>query len=178
MMARKVVFVCAVGFAILLGGCAREALVGDIETRRPQERRPDWTYTPPPASEGKVFFVGRSLATNVLDEKNAMNQAINDAIYQIARAAGVQVTGSTLITDRRSGEAIRGRENTEQLLDDQISIEVNGTVIGVRQEDVFWEKFSIRETTLGPKHQRYKYYVLMSIPQTELNDLQDQVKKK
>jgi hypothetical protein len=159
-------------------GCAQETLISDTETRRPQERRPDWSYTPPPASNGKVYFVGRSLAVNVLDEKNAMNQAMDDAIYQVARAGGAEVKGSTRIIDRRTGEAIRGKEQTEQPSEEQLQVDVNGTVIGVRQEDTFWEKFAVREKTLGEKYRRYKYYVLVSVSEQELKDLQNQVKKK
>jgi len=164
--------------AVLLSGCAHETLVSDTEIRCPEERRPDWTYTPPPASNGKVFFVGRSLAVNVLDEKNAMNQAMDDAIYQIARAAGADIKGSTTIIDRRTGEAIRGKEQTEQPSKEEIRVDVNGTVIGVRQEDTFWEKFSVREKFLGEKYMRYKCYVLVSVSEQELKELETQVKKK
>jgi hypothetical protein len=125
-----------------------------------------------------VFFVGRSLAVNVLDEKNAMNQAMDDAIYQIARAAGAEIRGSTTIIDRRSGEAIRGKEQTEQPSKEEIRVDVNGTVIGVRQEDTFWERFSVREKFLGEKYRRYKYYVLVSVSEQELKELEAQVKKK
>lgn len=164
--------------AFISWGCAHETLVSDTETRRPQERRPDWTYTPPPSSQGKVFFVGRSLAVDVLDERNAMNQAVDDAIYQIARAAGAEVRGSTKIIDRRWGEAIRGEEETEQPSEEVIRVDVNGTVIGIRQEDIFWERFSVREKFLSEKYRRYKYYVLVSVPEEELDDLKNQVKKK
>jgi len=164
--------------AVVMAGCAGERLTSDKDTRRTQERRPDWTYTPPSASNGKVYFVGRSLAVNVLDEKNAMNQAMDDAIYQVARAAGAEVKGSAKIVDRRSGEAIRGRERTQQSSEDQIQVDVDGTVIGVRQEDTFWERFDIREKPLGSKYARYKYYVLISVSEQELKDLVEQIKKK
>jgi hypothetical protein len=166
------------GIIVFLSGCAQEKLVSDTETRRAEEHRPDWTYTPPPASNGKVYFVGRSLAVNVLDEKNAMNQAMDDAIYQIARAAGAEVKGSVRIIDRRSGEAIRGKEQTEQISEDQIQVDVNGTVIGVRQENTFWERFSVREKAFGEEYKRYKYYVLVSVSETQLKELESQVKKK
>lgn len=164
--------------ALMLCGCAHETLVSDTETRLPQERRPDWTYTPPLTSQGKVFFVGRSLAVNVLDEKNAMNQAMDDAIYQIARAAGAEVRGRTEIIDRRWGEAIRGEERTAQPSEEVIRVDVDGTVIGVRQEDTFWERFSVREKFLGKKYRRYKYYILVSVPEEELEELKTYVKKK
>jgi hypothetical protein len=162
---------------LLLSGCAHETMVSDTEARRQEENRPSWTYTPPGPSDGKVYFVGRSLAVNVLDERNAMNQAMDDALYQIARAAGADVTGTTRIIDRRSGEAIRGQERTDQPSDEQIQIDVNGTVVGIRQEDVFWERFSVREKALSEKYKRYKYYVLVSVPEQELEDLKNQVKK-
>ena len=164
--------------AIAAAGCAREVMMTDTTIRRTAENRPAWTYTPPPPSNGKAFFVGRSLAVNVLDEQHAMNEAMDDAIYQIARSAGAEVTGNARYVDHRSGEAIRGTERTEQPSDEEVRVDVNGTVIGVRQEDTFFEKFSVRDKSLGDKYQRYKYYVLVSVPQTELDELANQVKKK
>jgi len=168
--------------AVVLCGCAEkssdETLISDIETRRTEERRPDWTYIPPPSSQGKVFFVGRSLAVNVLDEKNAMNQAMDDAIHQIARAAGAEYIGSSESIDRRSGEAIRGNERTEQISENQFRVELSGTVIGIRQEDVFWERYSVQEEASSSEYRRYIYYVLVSVPEQELKELEEQIKKK
>jgi hypothetical protein len=177
-MKKSIIRGLAVVMFIILTGCAHESMVSDTSTRRSEENRPAWTHTPPPPSNGKELFVGRSLAANVLDERNAMNLAIDDAIYQIARAAGAEVTATTRIIDQRSGEAIRGKEKTEQPSKEQIQVDVNGTVIGIRQEDTFFERYSVREKALGDKTVRYKYYVLVSIPEQELADLRDQAKKK
>ena len=159
--------------SVVLLGCAHEKRIEGPST----ENRPSWTLNSPSPSNGKVYFVGRSLAINVLDEKHGINEATNDAIYQIARAAGADVEGRAKIVDIRQGEAIRGKEQTEQPSRDEVYIDVNGTVIGMRQEDVFWERYSVREKFGEEEFVRYKYYVLVSVPEEELKRLEEQKKK-
>jgi hypothetical protein len=163
---------------LLIVGCAHETVIKDTSTPVSNEHRPAWTLTPSPPANGKTYFTGRSLAVNVLDEKHGIDEAMNDAIYQIARAAGADVKGRVTIVDRRSGEAVRGKEKTDQPSDSRIDVQVNGTVIGIRQEDTFWERYSMREKIFGEKVRRYKYYVLVSVPEDELKRLQGEVKKK
>ena len=168
----------SVAITFLITGCAHETVVKDTTTPAPNDHRPAWTRTPPPASNGKLYFTGSSLAVNILDEKHGIDEAMNDAIYQMARAAGADVKGRVTIMDKRSGEAVRGKERTEQPSASRVDVDVNGTVIGVRQEDTFWERYSVREKTFDAKVLRYKYYVLVSVPEGEIKRLEDDVKKK
>ena len=171
-------FLATAAIAFWVAGCAHETVIKDTSTPSPGEHRPAWTLTPPTASSGKLYFTGRSLAVNVLDEKHGIDEAMNDAIYQIARAAGADVKGRVTIIDKRSGEAVRGKERTEQPSESRVDVDVNGTVIGVRQEDTFWERYSVREKTFDAKVLRYKYYVLVSVPEDEMKQLENDVKKK
>ncbi len=171
-------FIVSALMALLFVGCAHERVLRDTSTPAPNEHRPAWTLTSPPATNGKLYFTGRSLAVNVLDEKHGIDEAMNDAIYQIARAAGADVKGRMSIVDKRSGEAIRGKERTEQPSESRVDVDVNGTVIGIRQEETFWERYSVREKTFDEKVRRYKYYVLVSVPEEEMKRLENEVKKK
>ena len=185
-MKDKLILISVISGLFLFVGCSHEKLVQDMETRRPNENRPDWTINPPTPANGKVFFVGRSLAVNVLDEKHGINEAMDDAIYQIARAAGADVKGHARIVDTRRGEAIRGKEQTEQPSQDEVRVDVDGTVIGIRQQDVFWERYSVRKKfgladilymDEDEKFTRYKYYVLVSVPEAELKRLEEEKQK-
>lgn len=164
--------------AVLIAGCAHETRMIDENIPGTDNNRPDWTLTPPADSAAKAYFTGRSLAVNVLDERHGVDDAINDAIHQIARAAGADVTGRIVVVDNRTGDVIRGEENTDERSERRVEVDVNGTVIGIRQEDIFWERFSVREKTLGKRAMRYKCYVLVSVPTDEMERLKAEVKKK
>ena len=154
-------------------GCAGETMVSSSSPMPP-----NWRLTPPISASDKVFFVGRSLAVNVLDERHGVNEAIDDAAFQIAKAAIADVKGTVSIIDSRGGEAIRGRETTGQPSESTVRVDVAAIVSNIRQEDTYWERWSVREEFMGKEFKRYKYYVLVAIPEAELKHLQDDVKKK
>lgn len=173
---RKIHWNALLGLLVVLCYCAGCAHQSVVETS--QVKAPPWTLTPPPPSAGKVFFTGRSLAVNILDEKHGISEAIDDAAYQIAREAAAEVTGQVTIIDTRTGEAIRGQERTEQRSRDQVVVDVRAIVSGLRQEEVYWERWAVRERFGEEEFKRYKYWVLVSFPEAELKRLQDDVKKK
>lgn len=164
-------------------GCAHQRI---IDSSQPVP--PSWKLTPPQPSDEKRFFVGRSLGLNVLDEKQAINKAIDDAAYQIARAITADVSGTVEIIDSRktedkrrsglTGDKVVHVIRSDQSSHDQVVVNVRGIVIGLVQEDTYWERWSVRDTWLGPKLKRYKYWLLESFPQAELHRLQNEVKKK
>jgi len=164
-------------------GCAHQRV---IATSQPGP--PSWLLTPPKPSDGKVFFVGRSLGLNVLDEKQAINLAIDDAAYQIARAITADVTGQVTIIDSRKteekrqssliGNKVKQDTRSDQSSHDQVVVDVRSIVSGLVQENAYWERCSVRDTFFGPKLRRYKYWLLVSFPERELKRLQNDVKKK
>lgn len=154
-------------------GCAQEKRIGSSYTVTPT-----WQLTPPPPANGKVFFIGRSLGVNILDERNGINAAIDDAAVQIAKEITREIGGRVQFVDSRKGEAIRGKETTDQTSKEQFTFDVSTVVSGVRQEDAYWERWSVREKSLGEGYARYRYYVLVSFPQEEMNHQREIVKKK
>jgi len=159
--------------AILVAGCAHEQILD-----RSSPGPPAWQLTPPRPSGERVSFVGRSLAVNVLDERHGVNEAIDDAAYQIARSIASDVGGTVSIIDSRKGEQIRGRETTDQSSHSQVVIDVKNIVSGLTHENTYWEKWSVRESSMGSKVRRYKYWVLVSFPKAELDRMREEVKKK
>jgi hypothetical protein len=174
-MLRRFLWVPIAG--IFVTGCVHERVVKNAAMVT-YEGVPQWALQPPLPAQGKVFFTGRSLAVNALDKRSGMNEAVNDAIYQIARAAGSQVNATIVAVDTRIGEDIRGKEEIDRQASSVIRIDVDGVVVGIQQEDAFWEQFSIRERILGPRFVRVRYQVLVSIPEGELERLREEVKKK
>ena len=175
--------IICVTFAALFAGCAHETM---LQTSQPGP--PAWKLTPPKPSDGKVFFVGRSLGVSVLDERNAINTAIDDAAYQIARAIVADVSGQVTIIDSRkaedrrrgglTGEAVRATGNIVRSSHDEVMVDVASVVSGITQENAYWEQWSVREYFRGPKSRRYMYWILVSFPEAELKRCQDDVKKK
>jgi len=160
--------------ALLCAGCAHERL---IKASRPTP--PAWDLlTPSPPKDGKTFLIGRSLAVNVLDERHGIQAAMNDAAYQVALAAAAHVGARVMLVDNRTGEQIRGRERTEQPEKSTVRVDVASIIMGLRQDDAYWERWSVREAFLCPKFKRYKYWVLASFPSDELQRLGEDLKKK
>jgi hypothetical protein len=162
----------AVAAALLCAGCAHETLL------RASKPTPPWDLlTPPPPKGDQTLFIGRSLAVNILDERQGIESAINDAAYQIALAASANVGAQVTLVDQRTGEAIRGRERSEQPDRSKIQVDVSNILIGLRHVDTYWERWSIRESFLGPEFARTKFYVLVSFPTKELERLSEDLKK-
>jgi len=170
----------AIAATIGLVGCAWEKsrLIAESKAENEMSRGPHWTLTPPPATDTEAFFVGRSLGVNILDERKAINHALDDASYQIARAIGANVTGTVSIVDSRSGEAIKGSEKTDLTTRDQVVVDVRAIVSGMTQKDTYRELWEVKDAGMPKKVRRYKYWVLVSFPVAELERLQNEVKKK
>ena len=52
---------------------------------------PEWVLRTPTDTDDLKFYVGRAVAVNALDERRAMNKAMDDAIEQIARSVEVRM---------------------------------------------------------------------------------------
>ena len=126
---------------LLQSGCAHETRIGALASDRP-----NWTLIDPPQANGRVYFVGRSLAQNVLDEKNAIISAKHDATYQIALALGVHVTGTYTTTDTRDGSAIQGRGTNNQTAEDKFVATIDTKVSDIQPDEVFWERYCKRRS--------------------------------
>ena len=163
--------------ASLLGGCAQkyERLI-DKSSRV----RPSWIRITPPSSDGQEFFVGRTLAVNVLDERRAMLRARHDAAYSIAMSIVTEVRGNSRLVDSQWGDEVRGEEELDVFWQSQIDILVNQILSGFRYLESYWELWEVTDAPPGRQPQtfrRYKYYVLVSFPQAELARCREEVKK-
>jgi len=80
----KLLLSVALGCTLLCTSCQTPAPQGDV--------RPVWADRAPGPSEGKSFFVGHSRILDSADEKLGINQATDDALAQIAKATGSELS--------------------------------------------------------------------------------------
>ena len=138
---------------IWVGGCASDVLFNT------EAERPVWANRAPASENGLTFFVGRSSVLNVADEQQGVYQAIDDAIIQIAKATGAKITGHTL----NGVEPIAGR----------VQIDAGSNLIGLRQEASYCQRGYLHNDERA-EFRRFQYYILASIPDTELARLENQ----
>ena len=161
------------------------AACGSLESLEKASKTPapEWVVNltpprPPQVGENRQYFIGRSTATNILDERMGINEAMQDAAYSIAAAAAEGVGGSWVIVDSRSGDRVRGADRAQGSAERRIEVDINQLVSGLRQEDGYWEQWKLRGKDIDGTVRRYKYWVLVSFPIEELERLREQVKKK
>jgi len=138
--------------------------------------RPEWPDVPPPPKGDTEFFVGRTVAKNVLQEKQAIHSGVNDALYHAAKSVGADVKGAVTVVDRSTGDVITGSEITDQDSEEVVRIDVSQHVPGMRHLDTYWEIWAVREG--AGWFTRYKYWVLISVPKSDLDRLKEEIKKK
>jgi tetratricopeptide (TPR) repeat protein len=138
--------------ALWTGGCAHDIWVNDAELR------PAWANRAPEPEQGRVFFVGRSPVMNIADERQGVSTAIDDAIYQIAKTTGAKIKGQASI----------GGEPHPEI---QVQIEIGGTIAGLRQEALYCQRGYLHNEA-AKANRRLQYYVLVSVPETELARLE------
>lgn len=159
--------------ALFASSCATERMIGSMHPGPAP-----WLLTPPQPTESKTYFVGRSLGGNILDEKEAINEAMNDAAYQVARMIRADIGSNFEIYDSRRGERIRGRDVTDQGSHSAQGVDIRAIVLGLTQEGAYWEKWSVRNHHLTPSFQRYKYWVLASYSTAEIKRITDEIKSR
>lgn len=169
-----------VGLLLAVAGCATGGPYERILSTS-RNSRPVWIRTTPPASDGYEFYVGRSVAVNVLDERRAMLRAKHDAAYDIAMSIVAEVRGNSTWVDSQHGDEVRGDEYVDTYWDNQIRVLVDQLLSGFRELESYWELWEVSDTVRATgrreSFRRYKYYVLVSFPQAELERCREAVKK-
>lgn len=151
-----VVSVMTALLALWAGGCAHDVWVNDAEVR------PAWANRAPEPENGRAFFVGRSPVMEIADEKRGITTAVDDALYQIAKATGSKIKGHTSTNGGLHPEI-------------QVQIEVGGTIVGLRQEALYCQRgYLHNEATTA--NRRLQYYVLVSVPVSELTRLETEAR--
>lgn len=181
----------------MLSGCHRTFREELISTGMSGPNAPTWVNGNPqhPEMPDNVFFVGRSVGYNVLDERSAVAAAREDVYRQMSELIATRVLASQHEVDARAnGETHFRRWGLNGLtgLDDQslvrtlpgdelrqaIAREASAythTIVGdLIDQDVHFEKWAVLDEPRGGFGRgsrgmyRYKCWVLMSIPKNKL----------
>jgi hypothetical protein len=169
------------GFVLVVGtaGCVTPQPAEQL-MRASRPVRPLWVRETPPPAEGYEYFVGRSVAVNVLDERRALVRAKHDAAYDIAMSIMAEVSGASTWIDGQHGDEVRGAEWVDTYWDSQVKVLVSEILTGFREVESYWELWVVRDSPPGSPTQafrRYKYYVLVKFPEEELARCREAVKK-
>jgi len=151
--------------ALWVGGCAHDVWGNDAELR------PVWADRAPEPEHGRAFFVGHSPVMEIADEQQGVSTAIDDALYQIAKATGAKIKGRALIGSNTSSGAEPAGSHPEI----QVQIEVGGTIAGLRQEALYCQRGYLHNEATKT-NRRLQYYVLVSVPETELARLENEAR--
>jgi len=166
---------CVLTLAFLLQAGCEPGLPSagqDSDKLRPASL-PDWADKQNWAQDGRKYFVGRALADHPLDEKNALDEALNHAIQNIATVAGSQLNLTTQWSQREGGDPGFGDTSREYSRNTRGELTVEGLVVNIQQEKVYWDRIKDSVITW-----QYRYFVLVSIAEQDFSNLVDQIKKK
>jgi hypothetical protein len=135
-----------------------------------------------PSTNDAVYFVGRSVGYDVLDERGAYDAATAHARQQVAEFMATRVSSRMSEVDDSNGVRYLPRpaapgtpENLHQALTEKVCQFSDAVVGDLVTESQYWEQWDIREKPekhLYPyKHRarRYKLWVLMSISREALD---------
>jgi len=177
---RKAVPVLTAAVVAAALGCRRAPPKPEVLLRKSLKVRPYWVRKTPPPANGYEFFVGRSVAVNILDERRALEKARENAAHEIASTIVTEVRGSATLVDNQYGDEARGGEALDTYWNSQITVLTNQILAGVRVVESYWELWQVVDRVPEGKlrkFRRYKYYVLVRFPADELERCREQVKK-
>ncbi len=129
--------------------------------RQSEDERPVWADRAPEPENGRAFFVGRSTVLNIADEQQGVSQAMDDSIRQISKATGADIGD-------HSNNAVEQNKSSRQ-------IDTGGSVVGLRQEAMYCQRGYLHNE-VSPEFRRFQYYILISVPQTELTRLENKTR--
>jgi tetratricopeptide (TPR) repeat protein len=167
-------------FAVVLACAGCRVPEKRIKQSRPMT--PEWVLRTPLDDGTLQYYVGRSVAVNTLDERRAMNKAMDDAIDQIARSIVVKVEGRSTTKDFENADEARGKMYSPDRLEweTQKTVITDQIVRGLRHMDSYWEIWQIRANQadeISHDFRRYKYWVLVSCPKQVMLECEEVVKK-
>lgn len=178
------VIVVSVLCAVLAGCDANEQLVR-TGVHGPTEYAPDWVRGRMPLDEEYIYFIGRGVGHNILDERGAYDGARDHVMQQIARQIATRIEYSVREQSGRgsaTGEADSaegshgsgpwpwGRiEGMSAEVASEALIATSALVGDVEEREIYWEEWRVNDRPdrwCSRKRgvMRYKCWVLMAIP--------------
>ena len=156
------------------------------------ESAPEWVKGPMPNDPENLYFLGRGLSYNILDERAGYDGARDHVLEQMGKQIATWVRSRVARGDRRlfgmetgwaflglvQGHAGRGRflpgERARQRLDTAIAMTTQALAGDLEDRAIHWEQWGIREIKDRPfekplRMKRYKCWLLMSIPRAKVD---------
>ncbi|MCC5828816.1 MAG: hypothetical protein JJU36_05155 [Phycisphaeraceae bacterium] len=190
-LARTLVLVAfSASMLMFSGGCASERLLHTGIT--PNEDAPEWVRLGAlPATDDKIYVVGRSVGVNVLDERAAYDAALAHAAEQVAKLVQTHVSSSLEMSDTRGpgvSSMRRGADNWRHrcpVMDRKLPhfVEDKSEYTGAQASDALvsminpiethWERWRLRERPFLHLWWafRYKCWVLVEIDRQDLEEM-------
>jgi len=168
----KVVWLVGALFAGVLAGC------NAVETRiQPSltSAQPGWIMTPKEPGQGMRYYVGISIAENVLEEQQGRRRALANAAELVSQSIVDDVTAKVTETDSTEGPAHLGSERKKEWTREELETVSKESIRFLAPKEYYYEQWRITDNWLerlfNGGHVRYKYYVLTAYPEVEYQRL-------
>jgi len=152
------------------------------------QNAPGWVKGPVEGADSdNVYFVGRGIAHNVLDERAGYNAARDHVLDQLAKHVATWVSARAGEGDKRTfrmetgwpfmGHRPRNRhfpgERSKGYLESHVRMCTEALAGDMEEVETYWEQWEVREHPERPMHRalrmkRYKCWVLMAIPRAKV----------
>ncbi len=140
----------------------------------PQSQAPAWVTGKVQEDNANIYFVGRSIAYDVLDERGGFDGARDHVLDQIGRAISTHVSSTSDLRNARWNPRYLPGEKADQSQDEHMRLAANAIAGDLVERSTYWEQWYLEEKPenyagwpFNPARQRikrYKCWVLMSIP--------------
>lgn len=144
---------------------------------------PPWVQGRLPKSDDEIYFVGRGMGYNVLDERGAYDAAVDHVLEQLAKQTASWVSsqmregdvrtfkpgsGNLFVLGPGKGNRFLPGEKSKQGLKAAVKTTTEALVGDLTPRDIYWEQWYVEEMPEKPmaaslRMKRYKCWVLMSI---------------
>jgi hypothetical protein len=128
-------------------------------------------------AQQRHFVVGRAVGHNVLDERAAHQQAIDDAIRQLARQVQSRTQDHRQRVRSSKGPEFFPGGSYSAKTKQEVTANTDALTRFAEEHDVYWERWEVRngeDPGSGAGLTRWKCWVLMSVSEAELEMLAKQ----
>jgi len=167
-------FLVCFGLIALTSGCApqncRETFVRS-GICGPDAKPPEWVQGKLPSTEpDQIYFVGRGVAYNVLDERAAYDNARDHALQQLGKHIATWVSareGESDVRQFSQGARFLKGESAKETLGTCARLTTEALAGDLVDREIYWEEWQVEKQSKPHKEdhglKRYKCWVLVSI---------------